>query len=206
MSTSSADDGATPEAIHDQQELLQVLRRRLQHLLLLREQHDSKDLPFWIATEIDDTRAKIAMIKATLQGWQVQVTNHPNDTEQDHAQALIVTPHYIDPEIRKLRTAAYLELWRLLKSLARYDLPQPLTLVVLNELSIAMRNWYFDSGGLFLSENSRAPYFELKELIRQTVGQPREQVEIALSNDEIGQIIAIASRLRASLAQDLGTR
>lgn len=206
MATPDADDGTIEEAIHDQQELLQVLRRRLQHLLLLREQHESKDLPFWIATEIDDARAKVAAVKATLRNWQVQVTDHPNDTEHDHVASLPVVPRYIDSEIRKLRTAAYLELWKLLKALARYDLPQPLSVVVLNDLTVAMRNWYFDSGGLFLSENSREPYFELKELIRQMIGQPRQQVDAALSNDEVGQIMAAASKLRASLARDLGTR
>lgn len=206
MATPDPKDGATAEAIHDQQELLQVLRRRLQHSLLLRVQHDSKDLPFWIATDIDDARAKIVTVKATLRSWHVQVMDHPNDTEQDSIEAPPTIPRYIDPEIRRLRTAAYLELWQLLKALARYDLPQPLSVTVLNDLTVAMRNWYFDSGGLFLSENSREPYFELKELIRQLVGQPGQHTDVRLSNDEVGQIMAVASKLRASLAKDLGTR
>jgi hypothetical protein len=69
-----------------------------------------------------------------------------------------------------------------------------------------MRNWYFESGGLFLSENSREPYFELKELIRQLVGQPGQQADAPLSNDAVGQVLAVAGKLRASLAKDLGTR
>ena len=205
---SQSDDPYNPsqEDIHDQQELLQVHRRRLHYLLVMREQQETKDVPPWLHSEIEDVRQRILQEKQTLRGWQVQVIDHPNDLESDLVDASRTTPRYMDPEVRRLRTEAYIELWKLLVALARYDLPQPVDVNVLKELTISLRKWYFETGGLFLSENSRAPYFELKEALRNVISAPQHQMNEHLSNDEVGTIIDIASKLRASLSRDLGTR
>jgi hypothetical protein len=205
---SPSDDLYTPsqEDIHDQQELLQVHRRRLHYLLLMREQHEAKDVPPWIHTEIEDVRQRISEEKETLRHWQVQVTDHPNDMESDLVGSPLTNSHYIEPEVRRLRTESYIELWKLLVALARYDLPQPVDVEVVKKLSVSMRNWYFEKGGLFLSENSRGPYFELKDVLRKVMRDPQHQMNEPLSNEEVGEIIAVASKLRANLSRDLGTR
>lgn len=175
---SRSDDLYTPsqEDIHDQQELLQVHRRRLHYLLLMREQQDAKDIPPWIHAEIEDVRQRISQEKETLRHWLVQVSDHPNDTESDLVSSTLTNPRYMDPEVRRLRTESYIELWKLLVALARYDLPQPVDVDVLKKLTVSMRNWYFEKGGLFLSENSRGPYFELKEVLRNVISDPKHQM------------------------------
>jgi len=64
-----------------------------------------------------------------------------------------------DKDLRRHRIDAYVELWKPLELLARYDRPKPLNRKTLKELSVAMREWYFRVGGLFLSEDARKAYF-----------------------------------------------
>ena len=59
----------------------------------------------------------------------------------------------------------YEELYRILKPFARYDLPETITIDTLKHITVAMRDWYFDAGGLYLTERARGPYFELKAAI-----------------------------------------
>jgi hypothetical protein len=207
----------TPADIHDQLERLTILRRRLSQLQRQQAQYGTSAVPAHIPLEIDDLRAEIGKIKQTLRRWQVPAPDHPDDltttvSTQPETNELLAQSALTPPElhnvrdIRALRIAPYSELWKLLKPLAKYDLPQPLTVAVLEELSIALRDWYFDVGGLFLSEQSRGPYFELKETIRIISDRVRQQGSLPLSNAEIARVLAVASELRAQLAKDLGTR
>ena len=110
-----------------------------------------------------------------------------------------------DIELRKQRIEAYRALWELLQPLAFYSPPGPLTYEGVEDLSKKLRGWYFETGGLFLSERTREPYFDLQRaltglLVRVTNGE-------AAVDDQIVEIIkALASRLRTSTTQDIETR
>jgi hypothetical protein len=67
-----------------------------------------------------------------------------------------------DKDLRNKRMEAYKDLWSHLQVLARYDRPKPLNRQTLEELTVAMREWYFEIGGLYLSEEARKSYFDLK--------------------------------------------
>jgi len=111
-----------------------------------------------------------------------------------------------DQNLRDRRLEVYEGLWQRLQLLARYDRPLPLTAASLKDLTVSMRDWYFNKGGLFLSEDSRPTYFKLKEDIEQTLKRHQEQPEEVLSEKEANSIVEAASRLRAQLANDVGTR
>lgn len=107
-----------------------------------------------------------------------------------------------DKELRASRLAAYKELWRLLKPLARYSPETPLTHQVIKETSESMRDWYFESGGIFLSRESRAPYFALKKKMQEIIDNPDHPLDakwIKALHDQ-GTI------LREALSNDIGTR
>lgn len=69
----------------------------------------------------------------------------------------------VDPDVMARRREAYHKLYHILKSFARYDLPEPVTVDTLKQVSLEMRDWYFDIGGLYLTDHCREPYFDLKE-------------------------------------------
>jgi hypothetical protein len=73
-----------------------------------------------------------------------------------------------DKDLRARRIDAYRELWRQLQPLAEYARPVHVTPAQLVEISINLRRWYFEVGGLFLSESSRDAYFALQTGIRET--------------------------------------
>lgn len=111
-----------------------------------------------------------------------------------------------DKEIRKERMRAYPELMRCLDVLARYDRPGPLNGESLANLSIAMRKWFFESGGILLSDLTRHAYFALKEDLQRIVTSSRQRDGQTVEPGEENALITAASLLRAHLAKDLGTR
>jgi hypothetical protein len=111
-----------------------------------------------------------------------------------------------DKELRKERIRTYPELWRHLELLARYDRPAPLDASHLQELSVAMRKWYFECGGIFLSARTRKSYFDLKGLLRRTMNAPRQEATSGPVDPDAPELVAAASLLRSHLTGDLGGR
>jgi|SRR5215218_2195343 len=115
-----------------------------------------------------------------------------------------------DKDLRSRRIEVYKGLWHLLQFLARYDLPQALSPWTLQQLSEAMRKWYFEvGGGLYLSEETRESYFALKEAIKNVVDK-HDNVK-ATSEDDLddidrAKILEKGSDLRKQMTQDVGTR
>ncbi len=111
-----------------------------------------------------------------------------------------------DKDLRNRRIEAYKSLWKLLQFLARYDRPKPLTAPLLHELSVAMRQWYFEVGGIFVSEETRTTYFELKDLL-SPYSSARYDADKCLDNEpEVQLILNKARDLRSHLTHDIGTR
>ena len=111
-----------------------------------------------------------------------------------------------DKDLRNQRLQVYEDLWKLLPVLARYDRPKPLNTGTLQELTAAMRDWYFDKGGLFLTEESRPAYFKLKDAIAEALESLKDQPEKELDEPQVRSLVESASDLRTRLANELGTR
>ena len=111
-----------------------------------------------------------------------------------------------DKDLRNRRLEVYKELWKHLKLLARYDQPEPLTPETLVKLSISMREWYFEVGGLYLSEHARKIYFELKQMIQSLLETNQYRPDQTLDQPDSKLLLEKASLLRARLTHDVGTR
>lgn len=110
-----------------------------------------------------------------------------------------------DKDLRAKRIEVYKDLWNHLGLLARYDRPKALNRKTLKELSVAMRDWYFGVGGLYLSEEARKSYFDLKEMIKNFIEGPQTQ-KVEDSDPALQAMLAQASLLRSHLTRDVGTR
>ena len=110
--------------------------------------------------------------------------------------------------LRADRLPAYLQLWALFEPLARYARPGPFTYADAWALSEGMRRWYFQVGGIFLSERSRTVYFELRDALKTLEQAPEWQAraDIEVPAETFTKIQQKASNLRTTLAEDLGTR
>jgi hypothetical protein len=112
-----------------------------------------------------------------------------------------------DKNLRDKRLDAYKELWKLFQPMAKYSPPRTVTYWTINELSVNLRIWYFEVGGIFLSSNSRDKYFAVQDEIRAALGrsQPQQYNEV-LPHKYWQAIFSKSSELRTSLAMDLGSR
>src|SRR5215218_2930030 len=77
-----------------------------------------------------------------------------------------------DIDLRKQRVEAYKELWKTLEPLAEYFPAGDFTPAVAKQLGQALRRWYFASGGLVLSGDTRAPYFNLQQALEGVTESP----------------------------------
>lgn len=111
-----------------------------------------------------------------------------------------------DKDLRNKRIEVYKELWNQLQLLARYDQPEPLNPRTLEKLSVAMRRWYFETGGLYLSEEARVNYFDLKRAIKELLESAKYGENEILNEHDSEVMVEKASLLRARLTQDIGTR
>jgi hypothetical protein len=106
-----------------------------------------------------------------------------------------------DIKLREERIAAYKELWKELARLAYYSPEAPVTRDVARDLSAALRKWYFETGGLLMSEETREPYFDLQRALTAVVASDDE-----LSTPTIDALKQLGSRLRTSTTDDVATR
>jgi hypothetical protein len=109
-----------------------------------------------------------------------------------------------DATIHEQRTAVYLPLWKKLELLARFAPPETVTMKRLDELSTTLREWFFDKGGLYLSDESRQAYLNLQETITHV--RNREISDRGVDESSLRRIQDKASALRASLSKDIGSR
>ncbi|MBD0372404.1 MAG: hypothetical protein ICV60_16290 [Pyrinomonadaceae bacterium] len=68
-----------------------------------------------------------------------------------------------DKDLRARRLVYYEKLLSLMLPLAKYPEPEPLTYSKLGLLSIKLRRWYFEGGGLYMSEPTSNRYFDLQD-------------------------------------------
>jgi hypothetical protein len=116
-----------------------------------------------------------------------------------------------DSDLRKSRIAVYQSLWSALEPLAKYSREEPgyPTHDQLRSLSAALRKWYFETGGIYLSAESRQAYFDVQEGLAVVVGSERwadvkgsKQVDA----DTFEALRQLGSWLRTTLTYDVGTR
>jgi hypothetical protein len=113
-----------------------------------------------------------------------------------------------DKKLQENRLEAYKKLWGMLESLARFGREKPVTYEELRKISNATREWYFHEGGIYLTRESRAPYFHMKELIQPVLDNKEfaDKPTAPIPDQALEEIIRTGSSLRTSLSDDIGTK
>lgn len=113
-----------------------------------------------------------------------------------------------DRELRKGRMAAYMELWKRMKDLARYSREGPLTYHLVRQTSERLREWYFDGSGMLLSQRSRDPYFKLKEAMQVIIDNKEleSRPDEPLEESRLKEVLGWGTKLRNALSDDIGSR
>lgn len=108
-----------------------------------------------------------------------------------------------DEELRSVRVEAYPPVWRLTSALS-FRPGARLTYWELRSLDGELHDWYYGTGGLYLSENARARFGDLRNLIRARL--KNMDGEEAVPGFVYEDLRDASSSFRTSLAEDLETR
>jgi hypothetical protein len=108
-------------------------------------------------------------------------------------------------ELREARLRIYPPLWKRTSTLSRWPRTD-LTWAGLERLHFDLRHWYYDTGGLYLSENARARYGELQELMAAQLDSSLPQRGDELPASAYDPLMHSASSFRTALTEDLESR
>jgi len=113
-----------------------------------------------------------------------------------------------DKDLQESRLKAYKELWAMLEPLVRYARDETVTYTVIHTISIETRKWYFQNGGIYLTERSREPYFDLKKAMQPVLdaAECKSQPDKEIDPQQLERIVAAGSTLRTVLSDDIGTK
>lgn len=113
-----------------------------------------------------------------------------------------------DKALQEARLATYKELWSELEPLARYGREGPVTFKIIGEISDFSRTWYFKTGGIYLTERSRSPYFRWKAVMQPVLDSPdfTAKPDAEIDKAQLELILAAGSTLRTALSDDLHTK
>jgi hypothetical protein len=109
----------------------------------------------------------------------------------------------IDTDLRTRRISVYAELWELTGLLPMWPWNSELEYEALHQLTGDLRDWYFKTGGMYLSTSARDAYFEVQKSINGVVqrgGTGR------IDDGDYKAIRERCSALRTELAEDLLSR
>jgi hypothetical protein len=110
-----------------------------------------------------------------------------------------------DEGLRTQRLEAYPPLWRLTGTLSQWPRTHP-TWSDVGKIHTELRNWYYNVGGMFLSERSRDLYLDVQRLAAQLLEYRSEAMDAKVSDAEYESLRETCSLLRTYLALDLETR
>ena len=111
-------------------------------------------------------------------------------------------------EVRKARLDCYSQLWTLTSLVSVWPRSDP-GLEDLQRLHRALRRWYYEVGGLYMSENARGRYGEVQKLLARVVanyGSLHVTQTGRLSGKTYEDLQETCSALRTALTEDLETR
>jgi hypothetical protein len=108
-------------------------------------------------------------------------------------------------DVRSARLGAYPAVWRRTSVVSRWPRTNagPSDLL---DLHLDLRRWYYESGGLFLSERARARYGDLQAILEAYLGLAEQWTEPELPHAAYDDVMEIASRFRTALTEDLESR
>jgi len=133
---------------------------------------------------------------------------------EESYQAAIQFGSTVDLDLRKHRIAAYSVLWKMTSVLPRWPRAKDLTYRQLQQFSADMRVWYFEVGGLYLSERSMRDYSVLQDKIWSVLDQIAEPdrdrtvqgSDLRDLSSHYDSIRLKCSKLRTSLTSDVLSR
>jgi hypothetical protein len=122
----------------------------------------------------------------------------------------LATRAKVSEEMRQLRLVSYPVLWKLTSNFSRWPRATN-TYADLEKFHRRFRTWYYETGGFQLSDNSRARYGDVQELMAAYLDAPEGQAMPAQPDGPLPDGVYVGlmdacSALRTALTEDLESR
>jgi hypothetical protein len=106
----------------------------------------------------------------------------------------------LEVELRREKLNAFKKLWAISQPLAKYGRIEPVNGETIARLSQELRKWYFEDGGMFLSDTSRDKYFEFQESLQNAIKSLKSgAANVALAEETFELLRTKGSELRTAL-------
>jgi len=111
-----------------------------------------------------------------------------------------------DRDLRNKRLDAYRELWRRMEPLSTSSVDR-LSVEIIKSTRESIRSWYFQVGGIYLSNTCRDEYDRLKyEMIALIDEYESNDLKSFPSEESALKVVSAGKVLRQAMAQDVATR
>ncbi|MCK9295878.1 MAG: hypothetical protein M0P70_12420 [Desulfobulbaceae bacterium] len=153
--------------------------------------------PFEVVAAVISAAGGSAVIVAGLAAWLGKLW-------LDRIMNLNKLLGQIDIDLRKRRIAVYADLWKLTSVLPKWPKDQNVTYEQLLAFSQALRSWYFERGGMYLSRTAHSKgYAPLQDALQSVLSHGKSG---KLSGADYDTIRVCCSLLRNYLASDIESR
>ena len=111
-----------------------------------------------------------------------------------------------DKQLRAERLPPFTALWKLTEMFPKYGRTGAVHFGDLERFAVCLRDWYFDGGGMYLSNDGRDAYFALHEAIKQHRQPEATATDEVIPGPVYEEIRSACSSVRTALVGDLGSR
>jgi hypothetical protein len=110
----------------------------------------------------------------------------------------------LDEETRKERWRVYKLLWTSMKAVPKWPRDTELTNENLLDFSRGCRDWYFSTGGFYLSRSAQRAYGRMQDAIKEVT--TKKDITARVEDTEYDHVQEACSALRTQLTKDLLSR
>ena len=151
-------------------------------------------------------KASEKFIEKTIDMATTKVESAITRSDEEFRQ-LLKFGYGVDVDLRKRRIDVYTELWEKTKILSKWPRNPDVTYIALKDFSEALKEWYFEKGGMFLSRTTHnKAYIPLQEAITNTIKQKGGPIYEGITDEEYDRIRELCSNLRTHLTEDIISR
>lgn len=106
-------------------------------------------------------------------------------------------------EVWQKRFEQYKKLWAISGNLPKWPRDTTVTHNKLYNISLALKNWYFNDGGILLSTKSRDLYVELQIVLTD---RANKESKVVITSKDYKSVRQAFSTLRSQMTKDLSSR
>ena len=167
------------------------------------------DYPAESGAERQRSQQELRLAKhSSDQALQLEQQKHAQELELERQRLTQELRAQYDTDLRQHRLSAYEKLWQNTGRFPLYARSEPVTRESAQQFAVELRKWYFDTGGIYLTDGSKNAYFAVQGAVEKVLESHPMDVppDTELPPDDYESVRAACSTLRSKLVSDVGTR